>query len=338
MKVYFVFVLFFLVSIEQIEQFLQVKVIVYVADYGQVIRVDFRDQFDLEPHDGCIYDFLEVRDGAHGYSPLVDRYCGRLFPPVITSSERHLWLRFSSDDNIEYTGFRAVYQFLIDTRPTRPDLGPCRFQVQDMLDGTFGRNDIPDEMVQYSRDYQVPLDCTWTVTVAETQKIQLSFPAYSLVAANECDLNYIEIFGEKTDLQHRLKHFCGSAVEVVLSKGNVIHLRFFAQPVAIRSTFEVLFTAVTLYRETEGLAKCNASEFDCEDAVCIDNSLRCNGRLNCKFRYDEENCKIVHKKAISSDHIIIILTILSVTIFGLCFGCFYKCFLKLRADHHVYQV
>jgi hypothetical protein len=79
-----------------------------------VIRVDFRDMFDIEPHEHCLYDFLEIRDGAHGYSTLVGRYCGRTFPPVITSSERHLWLRFTTDDNIEYTGFRAVYQFLPD--------------------------------------------------------------------------------------------------------------------------------------------------------------------------------------------------------------------------------
>lgn len=79
-----------------------------------MIRVDFRDMFDIEPHPQCLYDFLEIRDGAHGYSTLIGRYCGRTFPPVITSSERSLWLRFTTDDNIEYTGFRAVYQFLPD--------------------------------------------------------------------------------------------------------------------------------------------------------------------------------------------------------------------------------
>lgn len=41
-----------------------------------------------------------------------------------------------------------------------------------------------------------------------------------------------------------------------------------------------------------GDSKCLPSEFDCEDAVCIDSSLRCNGRINCKFRYDEDNCQV----------------------------------------------
>lgn len=83
-------------------------------------------------------------------------------------------------------------------------------------------------------------------------KIQLSFPSYALMAPNECDLNFIEIFGEMTDLRHRLRLFCGSKIDIVLSKSNVLHLRLFAHHTALRSTFDALFTAVTLYRETEG--------------------------------------------------------------------------------------
>ena len=44
------------------------------ADIGYFVRVDFRDMFKLEPKstDGmCEYDYLEIRDGEHGYSPLI---------------------------------------------------------------------------------------------------------------------------------------------------------------------------------------------------------------------------------------------------------------------------
>ena len=84
------------------------------AEYGHIIRVDFRDVFDVEPHGACDYDYLEIRDGAHGYSPVLARYCGQHYPPVITSSERHLWMRFRSDENVQYRGFRAIYNFLPD--------------------------------------------------------------------------------------------------------------------------------------------------------------------------------------------------------------------------------
>ena len=118
------------------------------------------------------------------------------------------------------------------------------------------------------------------------------FPHYSLGAPNECELNFIEVFGAKTDLQHRIKQFCGSVVEIVTSKTNVLHLRFFADLEVIKSSFEANFTAYTSYRDTEASGKCAPSEFDCEDATCVDMSLRCNGRINCKFRNDEENCTV----------------------------------------------
>lgn len=73
--------------------------------------LDFRDQFDMEPSDNCKFDKLEIRDGSYGYSPRLDMYCGHSFPPQIRSSGSSLWLRFKSDDSIEYKGFRAVYWF-----------------------------------------------------------------------------------------------------------------------------------------------------------------------------------------------------------------------------------
>ena len=59
---------------------------------------------------------MQIRDGGHGFSTLIGQYCGTEFPPMITSRERKLWLRFHSDENIEYRGFQIVYEFI--PRPT----------------------------------------------------------------------------------------------------------------------------------------------------------------------------------------------------------------------------
>lgn len=82
------------------------------APYGYFIRVDFRDQFSLEESETCEYDRLEIRDGQFGYSDLIDVICGHNFPTEISSTDRYLWLRFKSDESIEYSGFRAVYTFI----------------------------------------------------------------------------------------------------------------------------------------------------------------------------------------------------------------------------------
>ncbi|KAG8177370.1 hypothetical protein JTE90_015926 [Oedothorax gibbosus] len=87
------------------------------ADVGHIVKVDFRDHFRLEQSPNkCEYDRLEIRDGAYGYSPEITNspFCGSEFPKgsPFQSTRRHMWLQFSSDDSIEYEGFRAVYDFI----------------------------------------------------------------------------------------------------------------------------------------------------------------------------------------------------------------------------------
>jgi hypothetical protein len=68
----------------------------------------------------CPFDYLEVRNGAYGFSPLIGRYCGNRFPPVIAADSGSMWLLFKSDHTIQYRGFRAVHY-------ASPKIGMCSF-------------------------------------------------------------------------------------------------------------------------------------------------------------------------------------------------------------------
>ncbi|UYV60491.1 neto-1 [Cordylochernes scorpioides] len=81
------------------------------APYGSFVRVEFRDIFDMENSVDCQFDYVEARDGQYGYSPVIRRVCGHRFPEQIHSRDRHLWLRFHSDDSLQYAGFRGIYEF-----------------------------------------------------------------------------------------------------------------------------------------------------------------------------------------------------------------------------------
>lgn len=83
------------------------------APVGHIINLDFRDYFAIEQSPKCKNDYLEVRDGAYGFDKLLEEapFCGFVFPPELTSSDRHLWIHFKSDENIEYKGFKAVYKY-----------------------------------------------------------------------------------------------------------------------------------------------------------------------------------------------------------------------------------
>ena len=53
---------------------------------------------------------------------------------------------------------------------TRPYLGACSFEMSG-LDGPFSSKDIPEEIINYTMSYNVPLDCTWVITVDKPQKV-----------------------------------------------------------------------------------------------------------------------------------------------------------------------
>ena len=60
-----------------------------------MIVINSLEKFSIEPSDGCTYDFLEIRDGPHGYSPLIGSFCdSNLIKLPILSTERDLWIKF----------------------------------------------------------------------------------------------------------------------------------------------------------------------------------------------------------------------------------------------------
>ncbi|XP_076333276.1 uncharacterized protein LOC143237663 isoform X3 [Tachypleus tridentatus] len=299
-----------------------------LAPYGYIVQVDFRDQFHLEESPNCDYDSLEVRNGPYGYSDLIGRYCGSDFPSIITSSGRHLWIKFSSDDSIEYTGFRAVYKFSPVESFNRPEKEVCLYR-RGGSDGIITNEDIQDKMFNYSLTWNVPLDCTWIIKVSQGLKMYLSFKKYELTHPNNCELNYIDIYADTLSMDDRLDRFCGTATEPQRSEGNTLHVRYFADPKAFYAKFTIIYTA---FRESEHCYP--DSEFDCDDGTCIDKSLKCNGHFNCRYRYDEEDAICVEGSlpavVLKSEHMIIILVVFFALVVGMCASISISCYGKIK--------
>lgn len=67
--------------------------------------------FDLEYHDTCGFDFLEIYNGASGdKGNLLGRFCGQVPPPPFTSSWHVMSVIFHSDKHVASRGFSAGYQ------------------------------------------------------------------------------------------------------------------------------------------------------------------------------------------------------------------------------------
>jgi hypothetical protein len=74
-------------------------------------------------------------------------------------------------------------------------------------------------------------------------QIQLVFKFFDLNKPNDCDNNFVDIFSPNTEIESRVKTFCGSIAETVSSSNNVLYVRFYADWKARNSTFSALFTA-----------------------------------------------------------------------------------------------
>jgi len=63
----------------------------------------------VENHDNCVYDYVEVRDGIESGSPLLGKYCGYRIPEDIRSSTNQLYVKFVSDGSVQKEGFAATF-------------------------------------------------------------------------------------------------------------------------------------------------------------------------------------------------------------------------------------
>jgi len=93
-------------------------------------------------------------------------------------------------------------------------------------------------------------------------QIQLVFKSFDLSKPNDCENNFVDIFSPNTEIESRVKTFCGSIAETVSSRNNVLYVRFYADAEGRNSTFSSLFTA---YRESKKVSENEGKETEIEE-------------------------------------------------------------------------
>lgn len=81
------------------------KIAVAMGSLVQVVIIDL----DLEEHEKCRYDFIEIFDGI---TPRTNgrRYCGTTYPKIIQSKSNQMTIRFRSDYSLPSRGFHLKYE------------------------------------------------------------------------------------------------------------------------------------------------------------------------------------------------------------------------------------
>ncbi|PIN97776.1 hypothetical protein AB205_0180870 [Aquarana catesbeiana] len=105
-------------------------------DWEMKITVNSSDKnsfiLQIERHDSCAYDYLEIRDGNTEFSPLIGRFCGYDKPDDLKSSSNQLWVKFVSDGSINKAGF-SIHFFKEVDECSRPHKGGCEQRCVNTL-------------------------------------------------------------------------------------------------------------------------------------------------------------------------------------------------------------
>ena len=80
------------------------------VDKNHVVQFTFED-FDVEPHSNCSYDYVALYDGNSTTAPLLLMHCGRDLPTpnMIKTTANQLYVRLKADGSVASKGFLANF-------------------------------------------------------------------------------------------------------------------------------------------------------------------------------------------------------------------------------------
>lgn len=225
--------------------------------------------FEVENHDSCVYDYVEVRDGHSMESPLIGKYCGYKLPPDIHSSGNQMLLKFVSDGSVQKAGFSAAFMKEFD-ECTSLDHGcehhcintlggyECACKIGYELhsdskhceDACGGLFEVPNGTItspSFPKLYPGNKNCVWEIIAPPQYKITLNFTHFDLEGNNvyqqECEYDSVEVHSKmRSDVLRRHGVFCGSRLPpLVTSESNALRIEFSSDNSVQRTGFAAVF-------------------------------------------------------------------------------------------------
>ncbi|KFM76021.1 Cubilin, partial [Stegodyphus mimosarum] len=183
--------------------------IIQAKDYRQVTLNVTR--FEMEDHENCRFDYLELRNGGTETSPLLGKYCGNRTIPEIRSHSNILRLEFKSDISMSAPGFEIFF----DT--TAVGCG-------GILSSPSGSIVSPN----YPQAYPFNADCEWLIRVSHGSAISVTIIEIDIEEHETCMYDYLQIFDGDSENSKCLLNICNNQQNPgpIVSKGNTMLLRF----------------------------------------------------------------------------------------------------------------
>ncbi|XP_055588097.1 tolloid-like protein 1 isoform X2 [Uranotaenia lowii] len=227
--------------------------------------------FEVENHDNCVYDYVEVRDGDSADSRVIGVFCGYKIPPDMRSTTNKMFVKFVSDGSVQKAGFSATFMKEVD-ECERMDHG-CEHECINTLGGyecacyigyelhsdkkscetaCGGVLTQPNGTIlspSFPNEYPINKECVWEIIAPAQHKITLNFTHFDLEGntfyqASECEYDSVTVYsklGEDNLKRHGV--YCGTKIPPsVTSDGNALRVEFKSDKTIQKSGFAAIYS------------------------------------------------------------------------------------------------
>ncbi|XP_034943059.1 tolloid-like protein 2 [Chelonus insularis] len=268
--------------------------------------------FEIENHDNCVYDYVEVRDGHSSDSPLIGLYCGYKAPPDLRSTGNKLFVKFVSDGSVQKAGFSATVMKEFD-ECTMNDHGcehdctntlggyecSCRIgyelhsdgkHCEDACGGEFNVSNGTITSPSFPEIYPGNKNCIWEIVAPPHYRITLNFTHFDLegnkMYHQECEYDFLEVYSKLGDDAFK-KHgvFCGSKMpSPIISEKNTMRIIFTSDQNIQKSGFAaVFFTDMDECENNNG-----GCQHECHNTI---GSYECSCHNGFKLQENGHDCR-----------------------------------------------
>ncbi|XP_074648145.1 tolloid-like protein 2 isoform X2 [Tubulanus polymorphus] len=184
---------------------------IFQALPGHRIKLMFNN-FELEPHQECNYDNIELFDGEDNNHRSLGKYCGSSKPPAILSSSNIMYMVFYSDASVQRKGFTATHSTVCGGR----------------LIATKSAQHLYSHAKYGDQSYENKLDCDWVIEAPQNYNIRFKFLAFEIEEEMDCGYDYVEVYDGDSDIDRKIGRYCASKLPPeIISTGRhlLIHFR-----------------------------------------------------------------------------------------------------------------
>ncbi|XP_038149701.1 bone morphogenetic protein 1-like isoform X2 [Cyprinodon tularosa] len=264
--------------------------------------------FEIEKHDTCAYDFVEVRDGGSDSSPLLGRFCGYDKPGNLQSSSNQLWLKFVSDGSVNKAGFAATFLKEVD-ECSRPDNGHCEQRCVNTLGSYRCVCDPGYELAAdkrsceaacggfitslngslstpgWPKEYPHNKNCVWQLVAPVQYRITLVFDGFETEGNDVCKYDYVEVHSGLSSDSKIYGKFCGTEKpDVITSLQNKMRIEFKSDNTVSKRGFKAHFFS--------DIDECSTGNGGCQhECVNTFGSYRCQCPSGFMLHDNNHDCK-----------------------------------------------